>query len=84
MAPAMAAPPRNDRLKALKVPVLVIHGADDLLIPVNGGEDTARSIPDAELLVVPGMGHDFPEPLMPVYLKAIGYFAAKVEARGRA
>lgn len=83
MAAIVSAPPRNDRLKSLKIPALIIHGADDPLIPVGGGEDTAKSIPGAELLVVPGMGHDFPEPLVPTYLEAIGDFVAKVERRGR-
>ncbi len=80
MAAIVVAPPRNDRLMSVTIPALVIHGADDPLIPVGGGEDTARSIPGAELVVVPGMGHDFPESLVPVYLKAIGNFVAKVEA----
>src|SRR5271166_1187181 len=83
MAAIVAAAPRHDRLKALKIPALVIHGGEDPLIPVSGGEDTARSIPGAELLVVPGMGHDFPELLVPVYLRAIVDFVAKVEARTR-
>jgi pimeloyl-ACP methyl ester carboxylesterase len=83
MAAVLAAPPRNDQLRTVKAPALVIHGADDPLIPVAGGEDTAKSIPGAELFVVPGMAHDFRESLVPVYLKAIGDFAAKVEA-GRA
>ena len=81
MAAVLAAPPRNDRLSSVKVPALVIHGGDDPLIPPSGGEDTAKSIPGAELLVVPGMGHDFPDSLVPVYLEAIGDFVAKVEAR---
>ncbi len=84
MAAVLATPPRNERLKTVNVPALVIHGADDPLVDVSGGEDTARSIPGAELLVVPGMGHDFRESLVPVYLEAIGDFAAKVEARERA
>jgi pimeloyl-ACP methyl ester carboxylesterase len=84
MAAVLAAPARNDRLRTLKIPALVIHGADDPLVPVSGGEDTAKSIPGAELLIVPGMGHDFPEALAPVYLEAIGEFAAKVEACERA
>jgi pimeloyl-ACP methyl ester carboxylesterase len=84
MAAVLAARPRNDRLKALKVPALVIHGADDPLIPASGGEDTARSIPGAELLIVPGMAHDLRESVVPVYLKAIGAFIRTVEARERA
>ena len=83
MAAVLAAPERNDRLRKLKIPALVVHGADDPLIPASAGEDTAKSIPGADLLIVPGMGHDFPEALAPVYLDAIGDFAAKVEAGER-
>jgi pimeloyl-ACP methyl ester carboxylesterase len=46
-------------------PTLVIHGADDPLVPLAAGRDTAQNIPGAELLVIEGMGHDFPEALMP-------------------
>jgi pimeloyl-ACP methyl ester carboxylesterase len=84
MAAIVSAPPRNERLNSMKIPALVIHGADDPLIPVSGGQDTAKSIPGAKLIVVPGMGHDFPEPLVPTYLEAIGDFVAKVERRERA
>jgi pimeloyl-ACP methyl ester carboxylesterase len=83
MAAVIVAPPRNDRLGAIRVPALVIHGADDPLIPVSGGEDTAKSIPGSEILIVPGLGHDIRESAVPVYLKAIGDFAAGVEAGGR-
>ncbi len=80
MAAVIAAPPRNDRLGAIRVPTLVIHGADDPLIPATGGEDTARSIPGAEILIVPGLGHDIRESAVPVYVEAIGGLAEKVEA----
>jgi hypothetical protein len=40
----------------------------------------ARCGPGAELVIIPGMGHDFPSALVPVYLKHIGDFVAKVEA----
>ncbi len=80
MAAIVAAPPRHDRLRTLTIPALVIHGADDPLVPAAHGEDTARSIPGAELLIIPGAGHDFSEALTPVYLEAIGGFVAKVEA----
>jgi pimeloyl-ACP methyl ester carboxylesterase len=84
MVAIVAAAPRNDALKKLKVPALVIHGADDPLIPVEGGKDTAASIPGAKLIVVPGMAHDFTEKLAPVYTKHIGEFAAAVEAGAKA
>ena len=49
MAAVIAAPPRNERLRALKIPALVIHGADDPIFLPAHGEDTALSIPGAEL-----------------------------------
>jgi pimeloyl-ACP methyl ester carboxylesterase len=51
---------RRARLKTVVAPTLVIHGADDPLIPVAGGQDTAAQISSAELIVVDGMGHDLP------------------------
>ena len=56
----LATPPRHDRLADIKAPTLVIHGVDDTLIPPDGGEDTARSIPGARLELIEGMGHDLP------------------------
>lgn len=84
MAAIICAPPRNDLLKNVRVPALIIHGADDPLVPVDGGKDTAASIPGAELEIVPGMAHDFTDALLPVYLKLIGDFVSKVEAGAKA
>lgn len=81
MAAIVAAPPRHERLTGLKAPTLVLHGKDDPIIPYPCGEDTAKCVPGAELVVVPGMAHDFTELLTPVYLKHIGDFVQKVEAR---
>ncbi len=53
-------------------------------MPSAHGEDTAKKHPRAELLVVPGLGHDFTESAARVYLEAIGGFVEKVEARPRA
>ena len=39
-------------------------GADDPLVPKDGGEDTAATIPGAELHLIPGMGHNLPAPLI--------------------
>ena len=77
----LASPPRNEMLKTVKVPALVIHGADDPLVSVEGGKDTAASIPGARLRIVPGMGHDFTSKLVPVYLREIADFVAEVDAR---
>ena len=51
-------------LQGITAPTLVLHGADDPLVPVAAGIDTAAHIPGSRLEVVPGMGHDFPPGLM--------------------
>ncbi len=54
---------RRALLKTIVAPTLVIHGAADVLVPLAAGQDTARSIPRAKLLVIEGMGHDLPAAL---------------------
>lgn len=60
-AAILASGSRNNMLKELKIPSLVIHGDADPLIPVEAGKDTAQSIPNAELLIIDGMGHIMPD-----------------------
>ena len=50
---------------------MVVHGARDPLVHVSGGRATARAIPDAELDIVPGMGHDMPRAIWPRLVDAI-------------
>lgn len=47
-------------LASVTVPTLVVHGTDDPLVPVEGGKDTARAVPGADLMLIEGMGHDLP------------------------
>ena len=47
-------------LGEIAVPALVIHGTDDPLFPLPHGEALAREIPGARLLVLDGLGHEFP------------------------
>jgi 3-oxoadipate enol-lactonase len=47
----------RDRLGAVTAPTLVIHGELDQLSPKENGEELAKLIPGAELLVVPQTGH---------------------------
>ena len=62
---------RNEALAKLKIPTLVIHGSADPLVPVEGGKDTANSIPGAKLLIIDGMGHSLPVEVAPQILQAI-------------
>lgn len=58
-------------LKAVAVPTLVIHGADDPLVPPACGRDIARNIPGARLMIVDGMGHALPPELYGTVVDAI-------------
>jgi len=67
----LTAESRTELLETIRVPTLVIHGQDDPLIPVEAGIDTAKRIPKAELLLVPGMGHDVVPGLAEILVEAI-------------
>ncbi|MFN3518743.1 MAG: alpha/beta fold hydrolase [Sphingomonas sp.] len=62
---------RRERLKTIKAPAVVIHGTDDTLVPIDGGRDTAASIPGARLVEVRGMGHNVPVEVIPEICDAI-------------
>ena len=62
---------RTERLSKLRIPAVVLHGADDPLVRLAGGEATAAAIPGAELRVIPGMGHDLPPALHDTFIDAI-------------
>lgn len=51
---------RKEALGSLDIPTLVVHGTKDPLVNPAGGADTAEAIPNAELLMIEGMGHDLP------------------------
>ena len=81
-AGVLASPDRRPKLRTITAPTVVIHGEDDPLVPLAGGKDTADNIPGAELIVVPGVGHEMPAPVLGVFtdgiLKAVA--KARVEA----
>ncbi len=66
-------PDRTEALRRLDLPTLVMHGAEDPLIALSGGEATAQAIPGAGLKVFAGMGHDLPPVLW-------GSFVEEIEA----
>ena len=58
-------------LANISVPTLVLHGADDPLVPPEAGKDTAANIQGAELLIIEGMGHDLPPAMFGNVVRAI-------------
>jgi pimeloyl-ACP methyl ester carboxylesterase len=67
---------RTPLLRQIRAPTAVIHGREDPLLPPAAGEDLARHIAGATLDLVPGMGHDLPQPLL-------GRFADTIAAVAR-
>ncbi len=62
---------RTERLAGVRVPTLVIHGADDPLVDVEAGRATAAAIPGARLLILEEMAHDLPLALVPQVAGAV-------------
>lgn len=63
MMAILTQPDRTAALRGLDVPAAVMHGLADRMVHVSGGRATAAAIPGAELVLVPGMGHDLPPAL---------------------
>jgi pimeloyl-ACP methyl ester carboxylesterase len=68
---------RTPLLGRITAPTHVVHGADDPLVPPACGQDLARRVSGATLDLVPGMGHDLPEPLLPRLADGIAAVAAR-------
>jgi len=67
----IAAQDRLERLEAVRVPTLVIHGVDDVLVPIENGLRVAAAVPGARWLELEGMGHDLPRRVWPRVIDAI-------------
>jgi pimeloyl-ACP methyl ester carboxylesterase len=73
---------RTKRLRELRVPTVVIHGAKDPLIRPAAGRATARAIPDSRLRIIEGMGHDLPPQVWPILIDEIETNASRAERAG--
>ncbi len=82
MQAILAQPDRSRALRNLDIPALAIHGLSDRMIHVSGGRATATAIPGCELLLIPGMGHDLPPVLWPVFLEGIERTARRASVGG--
>ncbi len=73
----LSAHPRLPSLQSLRVPTLVIHGQDDILVPIENGRMIAAAVPGARMLEIEGMGHDIPKRVWPQVIDAIVETARK-------
>ena len=81
-AAIVASPPRGKRLRALKLPALVLHGGADTLLPPEHGHAIAECIAGSDYHEIEGWGHDMPLGVIPLLLGFILPFVEKVE-KGR-
>jgi pimeloyl-ACP methyl ester carboxylesterase len=77
MMAVLTQPDRGRALHSLRIPATVIHGLNDRMVHVSGGRATAQAIPGAQLLLIPGMGHDLPPALFETFRDAIRATADK-------
>jgi pimeloyl-ACP methyl ester carboxylesterase len=80
LAAIAASGDRGRAICAVGTPTLVIHGEEDPLITLSGGEATAAAIPGSKLVKIPGMGHDLPPALWPRFVDEIVENAERASA----
>ncbi|MDB4954763.1 MAG: alpha/beta hydrolase [Myxococcales bacterium] len=80
-AAVLASGDRREKLPAVQVPTLVIHGTRDPMFPLAAGRTMAKLIPGATWLPIAGMGHDLPAPLWPMLVNAIARHAERADRR---
>jgi pimeloyl-ACP methyl ester carboxylesterase len=76
----LASGSRKKKLAGVRCPTVVLHGAEDPLVPVACGKDTAASIPGAELVVIEGLGHELAPAAWPRIIDVLARNAARTDA----
>lgn len=71
---------RSAEVATISAPTLVIHGADDGLVPPEHGEHTASLIKGSAFSLVSGMAHDMPEAVIPLLVQQMTTHMNRVEA----
>ena len=71
---------RSAEVATISAPTLVIHGADDGLVPPEHGEHTASLIKGSAFSLVSGMAHDMPDAVIPLLVQQMTTHMNRVEA----
>ncbi len=68
---------RNDwtgRFHNISCKVLVVHGAEDPVLPIENGRALSKGIIGAQLMVLDGVGHEIPDGLAPQIAQRVAEF----------
>lgn len=71
LAALVAEPATSPRLRSVKLPILVIHGDQDRLVPIEHGFNIAENAPNSKMIVMKGMGHVIPPVLISEFVNQI-------------
>jgi len=71
---------RSDAVASIVAPTLVLHGADDGLVPPEHGRHTASLIQESRFLLIEGMAHNMPEDIIPLLVYEMTGHMDAVEA----
>ena len=71
---------RTDEVATIAAPTLVLHGADDGLVPPEHGRHTASLVENSRFLLIEGMAHDMPEDIIPLLVTEMTGHMDAVEA----
>jgi pimeloyl-ACP methyl ester carboxylesterase len=72
---------RSEEVATIKAPTLVLHGADDGLVPPEHGEHTASLIAGSRFLLIEGMAHNMPEDVIPILVSEMTAHMDRAEGR---
>jgi pimeloyl-ACP methyl ester carboxylesterase len=74
-AAIMADADRREQLRDVRTPTLILHGDEDPMVPVAHAHDLRRVLPHAVFEIIPGWGHDLPQPLFEPFAHRIAQLA---------
>lgn len=83
MAAIVSQPDRTESLRHLTLPAVVIHGKADKMVHVSGGAATAAALPNSELMLIDGLGHDLPPVLFDTFAAAVRRTADRAQHNPR-
>jgi 3-oxoadipate enol-lactonase len=61
-------------VERIEQPALVLHGSEDLIVPVENGRRLAERLPNAEYVEYPGRGHNLPLEIPEPFAEAVAGF----------